>query len=196
MNSYNPVAVAHRFIRSLISEGDLCVDATVGNGYDAVFLAELVGEKGKVLGFDVQASAIESTRTALVKNQLADRVQLIELGHETLAAELSEEEKGCLKLVVFNLGYLPRSDKSVVTQSESTQQALEQSLSNLQLDGAISVVAYRGHAGGNAEYAAVEAWVDQLPAHSYFCLRYERWTHQRGLTPVFFWIQRRDNDIA
>jgi SAM-dependent methyltransferase len=196
VNPYNPVAVAHRFIRSLIREGDLCIDATVGNGHDTIFLADLVGEKGKVLGFDVQSSAIESTRAALVKNQLSDRVKLFEQGHETLGAELSEGGKGCLKLVVFNLGYLPGSDKSVVTQSGSTQQALEQGLANLQADGAISVIVYRGHAGGNEEYAAVEAWIDQLSVDSYFCLRYERWTHQRGLTPVFFWIQRRDNDIA
>ena len=62
MNPFNPIAVAHRFVKSVVQEGDCCVDATVGNGYDTEFLAKLVGETGKVLGFDVQKQAIENTK--------------------------------------------------------------------------------------------------------------------------------------
>jgi hypothetical protein len=92
---------------------------------------------------------------------------------------------------MFNLGYLPGSDKSVITQVESTLQALEAGLQALGRQGAISIIAYRGHAGGLIEYEAVQQWVDGLPPESFFCLRFERWSNQRGQTPVFFWVKRR-----
>ena len=195
-NHFSPVAIAHRFVRSLVRSGDLCIDATVGNGHDTCFLSELVGEEGSVLGFDVQASGLQLAQTALIDRQLEGRVMLLNQGHETLGAELAQRKLSHLKLVMFNLGYLPGSDKSVVTQTESTLQALNQSLDQLALGGALSIIAYRGHDGGNEESIAVESWVDGLPASSYFCVRYERWSKQRGLTPVFFWIRKLDNGIA
>ena len=193
---YSQVAVANRFVRSLVVPGDLCVDATVGNGHDTCLLADLVGKGGQVLGFDVQASALERAQVALASKHLADQVELLKRGHESLGHELSQRGESEVKLVMFNLGYLPGSDKSVITHSDSTLQALEQSLASLASNGAISIVAYRGHEGGDDEAQAVESWVQALPADAYFCFRYERWSNQRGLTPVFFWIRKRDNGIA
>ena len=196
MNPFNPVSVAHRFVRSVIQSGDLCIDATVGNGHDTCFLCELVGDKGHVLGFDVQSSALQSAQASLVDRRLEGRVTLLNQGHETLGIELAQRALPDLKLVMFNLGYLPGSDKSVVTQTESTLEALNQSLDLLAPAGALSVIAYRGHEGGHDESLAVELWVKDLPASSYFCARYERWSKRRGLTPVFFWVRKLDNGIA
>ena len=92
---------------------------------------------------------------------------------------------------MFNLGYLPGSDKSVVTCFGTTSQALNQSLDHLAGDGAVSVIAYRGHEGGNEEYESLAAWVEALSPEQYFALRYERWSESRGRTPVLFWIQKR-----
>ncbi|MBQ0078805.1 MAG: SAM-dependent methyltransferase, partial [Eubacterium sp.] len=44
-----------------VEEGDVCIDATVGNGHDTVHLAKLVGETGTVHGFDIQQAAIDAT---------------------------------------------------------------------------------------------------------------------------------------
>lgn len=196
MNVFNPVVVAHRFVRSVVRSGDYCIDATVGNGHDSCLLAELVGDAGRVIGFDVQETAIRSCETALVESEMTDRVELLHKGHETLATEVEKRGLNTVRLVMFNLGYLPGSDKSVVTRTHSTLLALEQSLKLLGPDGAISVVAYRGHTGGNEEAIAVEKWIGQLPASSYFCVRFERWSRERGLTPVFYWIRRLHKDIA
>lgn len=191
MKSFSPIVVAHRFVGSVVQPGDFCVDATVGNGHDTCFLAKRVGEEGRVLGFDVQAAALESAKAALTRRQLADRVQLLAQGHETLGEALSGQPVPVLKAAMFNLGYWPGSDKTVITRKESTLRALEQSLHNLVPGGAISIVAYRAHEGGNDESRAVESWFRALPAVSYFCLRYERWSNRRGLNPVFLWIRRR-----
>ena len=45
------------------------MDATVGNGHDTVFLARLVGETGKVIGFDIQEQAIKNTTERLEKRE-------------------------------------------------------------------------------------------------------------------------------
>ena len=191
MNHFSPVEVAHRFVRTLLKEGDLCVDATMGNGHDSVFLAQLVGTSGKVLGFDVQSSAIDNARKRMEVQGLSDRVVVCKRGHETLSFELQSLDWHSVQLVMFNLGYLPGSDKSIITNKETTLQALDASSQSLAKEGAISIIAYRGHAGGSAEYYAVQNWVDNLPEKDFFCLRYERWSNQRGQTPVFFWVRRR-----
>ena len=190
MNLFNPTAVAHRFVRSIVEPGDCCIDATVGNGHDTCFLARLVGAKGQVLGFDVQESAIQSCQSALEERDLEDCVELLHQGHQSLSEALAKRTIPSIKVAMFNLGYLPGSDKSVVTKSASTLSALEQSVQHLSPGGAVSVVAYRGHAGGNEEALAVENWVQQLDESKYFCVRYERWSKERGLTPVFIWVLR------
>ena len=77
MKTFSPVEVAHRFVTSIVRSGDVCVDATVGNGHDTCFLAKLVGEQGRVLGFDVQEEALVKTQQLLNDYQLADSCELI-----------------------------------------------------------------------------------------------------------------------
>jgi len=60
-----------------VKEGDTVVDATCGNGNDTAFLASLVGENGRVFGFDIQDKAIANTTKKLTDLNLIDRVTLI-----------------------------------------------------------------------------------------------------------------------
>ena len=39
---------------------DYAVDATLGNGHDTCFLAEIVGDNGKVFGFDIQKRQLKA----------------------------------------------------------------------------------------------------------------------------------------
>lgn len=56
---------ARTLLQTAVKEGDYAVDATLGNGHDTCFLAEIVGDSGKVFGFDIQKEAIESSTTRL-----------------------------------------------------------------------------------------------------------------------------------
>ena len=191
MSSFNPVDVSHRFVEALVSEGDRCVDATVGNGYDTVFLAKRVGVTGHVLGVDIQVEAVTQAKDRLAANTLGDRVSLRVSGHEDLDVHLEALGWQSIRLAMFNLGYLPGSDKSIVTSSENTIRALAICERFLDRTGAISLIAYRGHAGGMEEYEAVSRWFAQLPLDEFFVLRYERCTRTGGVAPVFFWAQKR-----
>ncbi len=146
--------VAQQRISEVIKPGDVAIDATVGNGFDTCFLAERVKEIGHVYGFDLQEQAIESTHRRLEEAGLTN-VLLIQQSH----ADLSHHVKKPVKAAMFNLGYLPRSDHSIVTKAKTTIAALEQVTEQLVSDGMVTILAYRGHKGGPEEAEAVESWL-------------------------------------
>ena len=157
------VPLAHFLLRQRISPGDLVVDATCGNGQDTLLLAELAGEGGRVWGFDLQPQAISATRALLEAHGRLASVELILAGHERLA----EFVPGGVAAAVFNLGYLPGGDCSLVTSPESSVAALTQAAALLKPSGIITVALYTGHAGGPDEAQAVERWGAALPPKSF-----------------------------
>lgn len=155
-------ALAQAAVAEVLGAGMRAIDATVGNGQDTLFLARQVGAKGQVYGFDVQAAALASSAARLAAAGLADRVRLFQAGHETLADCLPSEARGRVGAVMFNLGYLPGSDKQCITRAPSTLPALGQAAEWLAPGGLLTVLAYRGHAGGREEAAAVARWLQAL----------------------------------
>ena len=104
--------LAKGLITKAVSYGDIVVDATVGNGNDTLFLCQLVGEKGKVIGFDIQDVALERTREKLSENNMLDRVILINSGHENLKDYIDSG----VSAIMFNLGYLPGNNHNITTR--------------------------------------------------------------------------------
>lgn len=96
----------HHILEEYIEEGDICIDATAGNGGDTEFLCQKVGETGNVYAFDVQEMAIAHTRERLEKANLSARAKLIQDGHEKMQIYVKEEAK----VIIFNFGYLPGGD--------------------------------------------------------------------------------------
>ncbi|MGL5312722.1 MAG: class I SAM-dependent methyltransferase [Peptostreptococcaceae bacterium] len=146
------------YLEQIINEGDIVVDATMGNGYDTKYLAEKVGPNGAVYAFDVQEEAIKSTKKKLEKADLLDRVNLILDGHENMDMYVKEE----VSCVLFNLGYLPRAKHQVITVPETTLKALEHSLNLLKPHGVVSIAIYTGHPGGMEEKNSVYEFVKNL----------------------------------
>ncbi len=155
----NIVELSHEKALEFIGTGDIVIDATIGNGYDTCFLAESVGAEGHVFGFDLQKQAIVSTRSLMQHAGMLDRLTLFHAGHEKMHTLLPRKYHQKIKGVFFNLGYLPGSNKSIVTNPESTIKALELAWQLIAIKGIISVVYYTAHRGGLAEAIAVKAWV-------------------------------------
>ncbi|MFV1996111.1 MAG: class I SAM-dependent methyltransferase [Verrucomicrobiales bacterium] len=163
---------AHELIRQVVGPGDTVVDATLGNGYDTAFLADLVGRKGTVYGFDIQAKAIENARQRLSDEAAGGAPATIELllcGHQRMA----EIVDGPVRVVMFNLGFMPGGNKSVITKPESTVAALEAALELLAPGGIATVVIYTGHEGGAEEKEAVLACCAELPTEEFTAAMYE-----------------------
>ncbi len=157
------VKQAHNKVASYLIEGDRVVDATMGNGFDTLFLAGGVGERGKVYSFDLQVAALTKTKERLKEAHLLDRVRLIQDSHDRLSAYLAEDGVRSIRCAMFNLGYLPGGDKTVKTGSESTIKALDSVVAQIEERGIISILAYTGHAGGREEADAVRKWALELP---------------------------------
>ena len=162
------VPFAHGLLQRALQPGDIVIDATAGNGHDTLLLAQQVGDEGHVYAFDVQEQAIAATREWLDAHGVAQRVSVIHAGHETVLQHVQQP----VQAAVFNLGYLPRSDKQVTTQADSTIAALEGIWQLLRPHGVIVLVVYHGHAGGKQERSALEEHVCGLDPATVRVVRY------------------------
>jgi glycine oxidase len=148
--------LAHSIVRRAVRLGDTVVDATAGNGHDTVFLSACTGPTGRVLAIDIQAEAIQSTRTRLVTEAVSN-VTLHQGDHSKVLNGLQESSE-VVGAIMFNLGYLPGGDKQRTTSASTTTEAIAAGVSLLKSGGVMTVVAYRGHAGGQEEARAVDEW--------------------------------------
>ena len=179
----------HTILTNHLHEGDLAIDATAGNGYDTLFLAEQVGLSGKVIAIDIQDCAIRSTREKLESAGLIDRVRLVCEDHATALRELMVNDREKIAAITFNLGYLPGSDKSIQTNAESTDVALAASIQLLSPGGYLCVTAYRGHSGGIAEAETVGAFMRkfQTEGHAVDCHEPES-----SNSPPILWLLKKN----
>lgn len=159
-----PLQMAHAFLEEVVTDEDIVVDATMGNGHDTLFLARLAK---KVYAFDIQEQAIEQTTKRLAEAKL-DNVELFLTGHENV-----DQYVESIKAAIFNLGYLPSADKTVITQPHTTIQALEKLCQRLVTSGRIAIMIYYGHAGGDVERDAVLDFVSQLPQQEFTVALYK-----------------------
>ena len=198
--------LAHACVQRAVTPGCLAVDATAGNGHDTVWLAGLVGPAGLVLAFDIQPEALEKTRAALQKAHLAARVRLFLTGHENiavclqgnavpppteqLAASLTAEAppdpalylaaKPRVSAAMFNLGFLPGSEKEIATRPGTTLAALNGLLPAMLPGAVLSIHCYSGHDGGKEESKAVLDWAAHQSEKIWRAYRYETWNKKRG----------------
>lgn len=153
----------HQLLTHSVGNGSthcgFALDATAGNGSDALQLAQWVGPEGRVWAFDIQAEAIDATDQRLRSAALRDRVELIHSDHADWPQQLPATMRGKLDLVVFNLGFLPKSNSPQTTLSDSTLKALDPVPEWLRPGGMLSLLCYPGHAEGAEETAAVKRWI-------------------------------------
>ncbi|EJL39417.1 Putative rRNA methylase [Brevibacillus sp. CF112] len=181
----NVLEVARKLIRERVQQGETVIDATMGNGNDTLFLAQLVQETGKVIAFDIQPQAIAKTKDRLEREGLADRVELKLASHEEI-----ESLNVQAAAIMFNLGYLPGGDKEITTQAGSTIRAIESGLRVLRPGGIMTVMIYWGHAAGEVEKEAVEAFCHELSQLEFLVLKYQ-YINQQNQAPFLLAIERR-----
>ncbi|UVI31473.1 class I SAM-dependent methyltransferase [Paenibacillus spongiae] len=165
MGFLSVISMAHKLVAERVTAGDIVIDATCGNGVDTQFLAELVGPRGTVYGFDVQEQALLRTRERLNPLEAAGRLPRMNLlldSHASMKEHIAEAEHGNIAAAMFNFGYLPGADPRVITQVESSLAALRAAVPALRSGGILTAVLYPGHEGGGSEASAVEAWAAAL----------------------------------
>ena len=164
-NMIDLLALQKQFILNHLREGDTAVDFTMGNGHDTEFLSKTVGEHGHVYAFDVQQQAVDSTARNLVAAGCPENYTLILDSHHNVKNYV----QGPIRAGMFNLGYLPGSDKSVTTMRVTTMPAIEAAIDLLDHGGVLLVAVYPGHAEGDAEGKMVCDYFATLDRHVICC---------------------------
>ena len=180
-------AQAHVILTDFIGKGDKVIDATCGNGYDSLFLAKNVAPLGIVYSFDVQYAAIKATYQRLQQTDLIEFIKLFQTGHEFMGDVIPKHDQGLIKAVMFNLGYLPHSDKKIITRQRTTLMALNTAISLLSPHAIITILAYPGHLGGSDELHTVAHWCTQLSSE--FTTEIIKSTHSNTTTPQLFVVR-------
>lgn len=125
----------------------VAIDATVGNGYDTLFL---VNYFEKVIGIDIQPLAIKRSKEKLKEY---NNVELFLDDFNNI------ENYKYANVIIFNLGFLPGSNRKIKTQDYTSNFAVIKAYSVL--DGIMLVACYVQHEGGYQEYQNVIRALDE-----------------------------------
>jgi hypothetical protein len=175
--------LAKEYWREHLKSSDLAIDATCGNGNDTLFLTELC----TVIGLDIQVEALQNTEALLARSER--RAILHRLSHEEIDRLPLPHSP---HLIVYNLGYLPKGDKSITTQTKTTLISVQKSLELLAPGGALSITCYPGHEEGEKEEKALEEWATLLPSDRWL-VAHHKWLNRKK-APSLLWIQETFKD--
>lgn len=141
----------HKYIKSLISNDDICIDMTLGNGNDSEILCKL---SKKVYGFDISKQAIINSKKRLCNFH---NIEYINDNHINVDKYVREN----VKLVIFNLGYLPHSEEKSITKANETLIAFKKAYDLLENNGYMVITFYIGHKGGKDEYYLLNDYINK-----------------------------------
>ena len=167
MKNYQITSWVHHFLEDHVQPGDICIDATMGNGHDTALLSRLAGKMGKVTAFDIQQLALDNTEEKLLKENCPKNWELVLASHERMNEYAEENTVSC---ITFNLGYLPGGDHAKATKGESSIRAIETGLSLLKKKGLMTVCIYSGGDSGFEEKEAVLSYIKALDAKKYLVI--------------------------
>ncbi len=179
------LALQKQFILAHLRSGGVAVDYTMGNGHDTLFLSQTVGENGKVYAFDVQQAALDSTKKLLETSSAPENYTLILDSHHNANKYVAEK----VNAGMFNLGWLPGSDRSVTTKRETTLPAIQDAISRMADDAIVLVAVYPGHPEGDAEGKMIADYLSTLDRHRYMCAIFR--IMNSPTSPFFFIIENK-----
>lgn len=208
MINYNHVVqFQHIFWDEQLKSAKTVVDATAGNGHDLVYLAQHCLPGSTLWGIDKQAKAIEASikRLHTECGRTDITYHLVHGTHEDIlatgnAAAAHNDGSAAntkfnttitnIDLLIFNLGYLPGSDHTMMTKPDSTIQAIKGGLDLLNPKGLITIVTYPGTPEGEREDEAVCEFISTLPQKSYDVANWKL-INQANKPPILYIIKGR-----
>lgn len=182
----NAVNYVKENVEKVIKEDSIVIDATIGNGHDTLFLRKQLSEKGFLYGFDIQQKAIKETKKRLIDNNCYSGVELIKDSHENFNKYIKKP----IDLILYNLGYLPKGDKQITTESEKTLKSVKDGMSLLKSGGVIFITVYPGHLPGALELKLLSDYLKSISQKEYAVMKIDFFNY-KNKPPVVFTIERR-----
>jgi hypothetical protein len=162
-----------------LNDTDTAVDFTAGNGYDTLFLCSLAHE---VYSFDIQKAAVDTTAE---KVKAYGNCRVILDTHANFLRYVTSFKAG-----IFNLGYLPKGDKSIHTDALTVIRTMKAALPVMEVHGVLVIVIYPGYPEGEKESHDISEFSKTLDQKQYDVIRYE-FINQINNPPYLIAIRRR-----
>ncbi|MBQ7847463.1 MAG: methyltransferase domain-containing protein [Clostridia bacterium] len=172
------------FLSSHLKEGGVAADFTMGNGNDTLWLSRQVGESGHVYAFDVQAQALKNTAKRLREENAPKNCTLILDSHSNLKTYI----KRPLCAGMFNLGYLPGSNKVRTTRRPTTKKAVCDAIDMLAPGGGLLIAVYPGHEEGFLEGEMLRATLSEYSRFRYSVSEFH--IINSPTSPFFFLVEK------
>ncbi len=173
----NILDFAKNLIKYSYRDNAIGVDMTLGRGNDTIFLQSICKH---VYSFDIQKEAIDYCRKIIDNSN----VTLINDSHENIDKYINLE----VDYVMYNLGYLPKGDKSITTKSFSTIASLMKVINLLKINGIITIGIYTGHDNGS-EAGDIKSYLKTLDQKKYNVLEY-KFINRVNNSPYLIAIER------
>lgn len=149
-------------IDSYQDQDGVAVDMACGRGNDTIYLQDRFR---KVYAFDIQKEAVLITQERVN----LDKVVLINDNHENIDNYIHEK----IKLVIYNLGYLPKINEEITTNAQTTINSLSKTLKLLEKKGIVIMVVYTGHLAGKQEALLLDEFLAKLSPSEYLLAKYQ-----------------------
>lgn len=182
--------IAHSYYEKLLFPSDNVIDATCGNGKDSLFLSTLISE-GNLFCYDIQEKAIENTKLLLMENP--QKLITVKLIHDSHIHFNEIPANTPIKLITYNLGYLPGGNKEITTMTSATIESIKSGLNLVTANGALSITCYSGHTEGAKEELAIFELLDSLDKTK-FNISLLEWPGKDA--PSFIWIKKLNSSFT
>lgn len=180
------VDLSHLLLSNLTNGSGTYIDATAGNGYDSLFIATILQDDGRLFSFDISEEAIQNSKLLLTENNInLKNITLINDNHANLGTYLKSQ---LITAAIFNLGYLPGSNKKIRTNSTDTLAAIDQIIKRLQKKGIIIICSYIGHDAG-VENSVIGEYLSKLNTHEFEISKTEMINRENS--PILYLVIKR-----
>lgn len=180
------------FWEKILDQEGSVIDATLGNGKDALFLYRLIRKHqrdAKLYAFDIQDLALEKAKEHFDSEEPGwqeERVVFFKASHDRFE---DFQFNHPVVLIVYNLGFLPGGDKHKTTMRKTTLDSLAGALSLIAPGGMVSLTCYPGHEEGAEEEKAVYEFLKICPKDTFSITRHE--FINRLKAPIVYFIQKK-----
>lgn len=160
----NPVKLSHYLIENRVENNIRACDMTAGNGKDSKFILD--NKNPKILyAFDIQKLSQERCEKLIGQR---DNFKFILDDHKNIEKYIEEK----IDLFIYNLGFLPKGDKSITTNYKSVIESLKSCLNLLNENGLILITFYPGHEEGKNEEKYVGEFLKNLDQKTFQVIKY------------------------
>ena len=164
------------------------INESVENYLECIYV--LKDKNGNVRSIDIanelgfsKASVSVAMKNLLEEKALYHNYSLILDSH----SECDKYIKTPIKAGVFNLGYLPGSDKKITTLHQTTRIAVEKAINLLAPDGILLIAVYPGHEEGTVEGNMLAEMLSQYNRRKYCCACFR--ILNSPISPFFYTVE-------